>query len=341
MEFSNPDAKEGMDLESFAATQVGAVGDITASRKVKVPDIPIDEIGEYYLAKKPFPWHWGNSLYLEWFSQTNGRVVIESASYELRIVGSPVWEMSAEEEKLQQLANEKAMTGFMDTLAEVADGSASEGDPWNDSPQTEEKADRILHCNDILTDRIQARIEREGEGADFEQIIEQEIERMRSESGDAEIEWTDNVSDLASELELEFDDDEFDLEDHALAERAQELAHQLIEESREKKWVPPGAMEDHPAAYLVESVTKAAAKLAGALNGQTWPPEIDDCGMMIAQLKRARVYLDDAQTALVSCQEQKLIAIEAMGYVLVEVADVAKESDEIISELRDRLEEGR
>lgn len=341
LEFTNPEPKS-MDLRGLTAQQIGAVGDITASRKVKVPDIPMDEIGEYYLAKKPFPWHWGNSLYLEWFSESNGRVVIESASFELKIVGEPVWEMSAEEEKLQQLANQKAITGFMDTLTEAVDGSASEGDDWNGSPQTEEEADRMLHRNGILSDRIQARIEREGEGADFEQIIEEEVKRMRSESSDAEIEWTDDVVDLESELEMEYDDDdEFDSGDHALAERAQELALQLIGESREKKWVPQGAMEDHPAAYLVESVTKAAAKLAGALNGQTWPPEIDDCGMMIAQLKRARVYLDDAQTALVSCQEQKLIAIEAMGYVLVEVADIAKESDEIITELRDRLEDGR
>jgi hypothetical protein len=52
------------------------------------------------LAKKPFPWHWGNALYLEWFSQSNGRVVIETASYVLKIVGEPHWEMSPEEEKL-------------------------------------------------------------------------------------------------------------------------------------------------------------------------------------------------------------------------------------------------
>jgi hypothetical protein len=87
----------------------------------------------------------------------------------------------------------------------------------------------------------------------------------------------------------------------------------------------------------VESAAKAGAKMAGALNGQDWPPGIDHCGMIIARLKRARVYLDDAITALESCQEQKLIEIEIMGVVFVEVIDIAKEADDIIAELRARL----
>ena len=70
LEFVNPAPKPGL-AASFAARQHGTTGDITASRKVKVPDIPLDQIGEYYAAHKPWPWHWGNSLYLEWFSDAN------------------------------------------------------------------------------------------------------------------------------------------------------------------------------------------------------------------------------------------------------------------------------
>jgi hypothetical protein len=116
LEFVNPGPKPD-DLGRFALVQKGTAGDITASRKVKVPDIPLDRIGEYYAARKPFPWHWGNSLYLEWFSETNGRVVIESAGYDLRIVGEPAWEMTPEEEVDQRRANGEAMTGFMERLS--------------------------------------------------------------------------------------------------------------------------------------------------------------------------------------------------------------------------------
>lgn len=340
LRFTNPEPKV-VDRDGLTIEQKGIVGDMTASRKVKVPEIPLDEIGDYYLAKKPLPWHWGNALYLEWFSQSNGRVVLETASYELRIVGEPRWEMSPEEEKLQRIANEQAMTGFMDTLSDASDAGANEDAEWNDSPQTEEEADRMLHRNDILTDRIHARLEQEGEDADLEQIIENEIKRLSGETNEVDIGWMDGLPDFASEMEKGFDVDELDPFEHPLVERARELAAQLIEAERDKQWVPEGAMEEHPAAYLVECVAKAGAKLAGALDGQVWPPEIDECGMIIAQLKRARVYMDDAITALESCQEQKLIEVEIMGVVFVEIIDIAKEADDIIAELRARLKDGR
>ena len=44
-----------MDRDGLTTEKQGIVGDITASRKVKVPDILLDEIGDCYLAKKPFP----------------------------------------------------------------------------------------------------------------------------------------------------------------------------------------------------------------------------------------------------------------------------------------------
>lgn len=131
LEFTNPEPKAG-DLGNFAAVQKGLAGDISASRKVKVPDIPMDQIGEYYAAKKPFPWHWGNSLYLEWFSERNGRVVIESASYELKIVGESAWEMTPEEEETQRRANGEAMTTFMERLAAAAEAAEDDSEEEND-----------------------------------------------------------------------------------------------------------------------------------------------------------------------------------------------------------------
>ncbi len=135
LEFANPEPQPGLP-ESFAARQTGSTGDITASRKVKVPDIPLDQIGEYYAARKPFPWHWGNSLYLEWFSARNGRVVIESASYVLKIVGDPAWEMTPEQETEQRKANGEAITGFMNELTEAA---ADEPDEFTEENEGNEE----------------------------------------------------------------------------------------------------------------------------------------------------------------------------------------------------------
>lgn len=133
LEFTNPEPKAG-DLAGLAPLQQGSVGDITASRKVKVLEFPLDQMHLYYKTGKKMPWHWGNSLYLEWFSERNGRVVIETASFDLKIVGDPAWEMSEAEETEQRKVNGTAMTGFMDRLTDTVEAD----DPTEGSEENEE-----------------------------------------------------------------------------------------------------------------------------------------------------------------------------------------------------------
>ena len=111
LKFTNPEAKPGTGSD-LAAYQQGSVGDMTASRKVKVPECTMDELMEFYKAKQPFPWHWGNSLYLEWYSTTNGRVVIEAAHYQLELDAEPAWIFTEEDEVSQQAASAEAMDGL-------------------------------------------------------------------------------------------------------------------------------------------------------------------------------------------------------------------------------------
>ena len=365
LEFTNPEPKAG-DLGSLALLQTGAVGDISASRKVKVPDIPMNQIGEYYAAKKPFPWHWGNCLYLEWFSESHGRVVIESASYELKIVGEPAWEMSAEEEEAQRKANGEAITGFMAQLDEAVSGhedtefnatsdkmaaEREEISAWDEKPQTEAAAEQMQARSDLLSDRVQARLKREGDSADYETILHEEIERLRREHGEPEptreqlarnAEWIEEMN-RAGEEALKNPDPELEAEmdiEHPLAERAFELSLQVQGTAEEEGWIPDDASQEHPAAELSGAIMIAAAKLAGALNGRHWPPGIDECAGIIVRLKKAREYLDDALRAMESCQEEKLVNLQHLGPVLVEVIDLAHDADEIIAELRERLERG-
>ena len=135
LEFVNPDPKPG-NLAGIATLQVGVVGDCTASRKVKVPEVSMDELRALYEQRKPFPWHWGNSLYLEWFSATNGRVVIESASYRLTVAPDIAWEMSEAEEQEQRCVNAEAMADFMQRLTEAAEaeGEHEEGPEGDEKP---------------------------------------------------------------------------------------------------------------------------------------------------------------------------------------------------------------
>ena len=362
LEFVNPAPKPGL-RGSFAARQVGSVGDITASRKVKVLDFPLEDLHLYYKTGREMPWHWGNSLYLEWFSEFNGRVVIESASFELKVVGEPAWEMTDAEEETQRRANAAAMGGFMDKLGEAVarsqeteseneDDEESEGEgETEERPMTEAEADAMQARSDLLNDRIAARLEREGDDADFERIMDEEITRLRRERGEPEpteeqlqrnAEWLDELN-AAAEEALANPDEELAAElreEHPLVSRAVELALRLRRQAEEENWVPADAGPEHPVQELLDATLCVGPKLAGALNGREWPPELEFCAHTIVRLKKAREYLDDAVRAMESCQEERLLTPPQLGPMLVDVGNLASEVDELIAELRARLERG-
>ena len=68
------------NLDGLTPEQIGVCGDLTVSRKVRIPPEPVREwILKGAPGRDSLPW--GNCDYLEWFSETNGRVVIESTHY--------------------------------------------------------------------------------------------------------------------------------------------------------------------------------------------------------------------------------------------------------------------
>jgi hypothetical protein len=369
--FINPEPKPGLDA-SFATRQHGAAGDITASRKVKVPDIPLDQIGEYYAARKPFPWHWGNSLYLEWFSTANGRVVIESASYQLTISPDSTWDMTPAEEETQRAANGAALGNFMERLAgavpakpDDADDKADpvdsdDADDTDDSnhPFSEEDAEKMLADSDKLTDRVMARMEKEGETADFETILEEELERARKERGEPDptpeqlAERDRRIEELNAAAEEALREEETEQwkdraggshrEKHPLAERAYEFGLRVRQEVAAHNWIPKNSQQEHPVEELTNSLARSAAKLAGALNSHCddWPPPLILCGTTIVLLKRAAGFLDDAKLAAESCGEESLVDPAWLAGVVREMDAIAAEAAALIAELRARLKEG-
>lgn len=73
---------------------------------------------EAYLMKKrgePVPEHMANCLYLEWFSEANGRVVIESTDYHL-VISAPEWRLTPAEETERAGKAASGMINFMKRL---------------------------------------------------------------------------------------------------------------------------------------------------------------------------------------------------------------------------------
>lgn len=119
LKFINPQKQTpDLSLDSLHAIQRGTIGDITASRKVRVFDVPVEEA--YTMSKRgeKSPEHLANCLYFEWFSDSNGRVVIESADYILEM-SEPEWRMTPEENIERAKLAADGMNRFMRRLSSI------------------------------------------------------------------------------------------------------------------------------------------------------------------------------------------------------------------------------
>ena len=347
------------DLKQLAPVQEGVVGDITASRKVKVPDCTPEELEALYEARKPFPWHWGNALHLEWFSERNGRVVIESAAYALKLDATATWTMTPGEEAEQRNANGRAMTDFLDRATAAL--AASQGDAEEDlsePPQSEAeaKADAESARMDLLMDRVSARLERERLDDDaFDRIWWEERERLRIERGEPapepltpeqeaeEAAWIEELNAVTAEAVEEAEAElragrRPERADHPLVGRCSGLGIRLFNEIRERDLLPAGAGEEHPLHEIPFGITTAGAKLAGALNGpfadRQWPPEALYAGDTLVRLKKARGHLRDALRALDSADESNLGTQAWRDGIRSEAKAILEEVRRLIREVR-------
>ena len=289
LRFRNPEPKPqaSTDLES---PQKGVVGDMTASRKNKVPLVSGEEFAAMYAARQQIPFCWKNTLYLEWFSETNGRVVIETCDFALEL-SEHVWEMDDDAEEAQKLANMQAMRDFMNLLVrriEPTDRPGDDGDDEEDEFQWEER----LKESDRLADA-------------YQEVLEKYLDDPDAERKEAfAMGWDGLLEALAEENETpepveatwqpeESDDENWDedadMRQHPLQAKAQELVIRGIDLTR--------AGGEHPAAPALNSaLMQVAGKLAGALNGDYER----ETGYVLAMLKRCLGWQNDA---LAACSE--------------------------------------
>ncbi len=314
LQFENPSPRTTADAEALDIDQAGIVGDMTASRKNKVPTVSEEEFHELYQNDREIPYEWRNTLYLEWFSEINGRVVIESASYILTI--SPhEWEMDEDAEDAQKLANLNSMRDFM---AQVIRRRDPEGPELETSEELDEFAwEERLKESDRLTDAYQEVLEKYMEDSDSEQkeafvmgwdgLLDALAER--DEAGGEDFPGQDKAYRSSAEGDEDFDDDDEepdeddfgeaddepygDEEDHPLQAQAQELAMRAMDVLQRD--AGPGT----PSYILITNLLQVSGKLAGVLNGRGsgYEPET---GFVLAVLKRCLNWLNEAVGA---CQE--------------------------------------
>ena len=301
LQFENPSPMAWPDLESLNIDQIGIIGDMTASRKNRVPTVSEEKIHELYQNNLEIPCEWRNTLYLEWFSDINGRVVIESAAYRMTI-SQHEWEMDVDAEDAQKLANMNAMRDFMSM---VIKRHHVEETPADSTDEMDEFAwEERLKESDRLTEAYQEVLEKYVEDSDSEQkeafvmgwdaLLDALAERDEA-GGDSE-----DLLDFDDEDGDDFlEDDELDgAEEHPLQVKAQELAMRAMD------LLPKDARAGTPAYQLITHLLEVSGKLAGALHGRGSGFEPEP-GFVLALLKRCLNWLNDAVGAC-----HKLIEVE-------------------------------
>jgi len=349
--FENPDAIP-MATKPPAPQQRGPAGDITAARKVRVFDVPTDEAIAMSRRGETPPEHMANAVYLEWFSERSGRVVIESADYRLQI-SEPAWRYTKEEiaERDRRIVEEE--TPF--AIAITQDGETQEWD--------EIRYEQFLRESDARTERYGRLLEKYADHPDSERIIAREMgwtwleEALDQQEKEKEQEQEQETDALEAKVHKE-DDDAFeeDMEDyelpppdpmregidwvrdgrgrisHPIQKRANDALHLLLDELEAAGHFPEE--QDEQLADFVSCFMTVSAKLAGALGGIARGDDLFEPGMVIAWLKRILEILNQTIAAADAIKDKRFLAAERFTYYRRELFVIREKILELITQLR-------
>ena len=353
LSFENPDPIP-MTTKPPAPQQRGPAGNITAARKVRVFDVPIDEAIAMSRRGETPPEHMANSVYLEWFSERSGRVVVESADYRLQI-SEPVWRYTKEEiaERERRIAGEE--TPF--AIAITQDGETQEWD--------EVRYEQFLRESDALTERYGRLLEKYADHPDSERIIAREMgwtwleEALDREDEEKENQQEKEAEDLEVKMDQEKKDESGDdIEDyelpppdpiregidwvrderghilHPIQKRAHDVLHALLDELKAAGHFPEE--EDEQLADFVSGFMTLSAKLAGALGGIARGDDFFEPGMVIAWLKRVLEVLNTSIAAADIISRTRFLPTERFAYYRSELFAIREAILELMTQLRSR-----
>jgi hypothetical protein len=343
-----------MTTKPPASQQRGPAGDITAARKVRVFDVSIEQALAMSRRGERPPEHVANAMYLEWFSERSGRVVIESADYRLQI-SQPAWRYTNEEiaEREQRIAEEE--TPF--AIAITQDGETQEWD--------EVRYEQFLRESDAVTERYGRLLEKYGNHPDSERIIAREMgwtwleEALDQQEEEKENKQEKMAKDLDPNAGHENEDDaEDDLQDyelpppdplregidwvrndrgrivHPIEKRAHDALRTLLDELKGAGHFPEE--KDDELAEFVSGFMTLSAKLAGALGGVARGDDFFEPGMVIAWLKRVLDILNKTMATADVAVGTELLSADRFAFYRRELFAIREEVLELIEELRSR-----
>jgi hypothetical protein len=320
-------------LEALAREQRGAAGDLTASRKARVLDVPVAEAYSASKRGEKPPEHLANALYLEWFSQTNGRVVIESVEYQMTI-SPPEWQLTPEEDEQRARDAASAMNDFLATLTRAIE-QHQRGQPDHDEPWDEHDYERFLRESDARTEKYGELLDKYGDSDEAEAKVAKEMGWDRELSEEEAEERAQRIEEMNRACEEALHEPDPEPEPHregidwirtADGDLHHPLQHRCFE-SAMKYWHLLKALgeeifEDEDVADFSFEFQTTGVKLAGALDGIARGNDFRDAAFTVAYLKRALAHLHKAQSGLEAIAPKDLLPAETIAEARQELFEI-------------------
>jgi len=343
--FSNPQKRVShLHLDSLNPMQHGSIGDLTASRKVRVFDVPLTEALDMIHRQQKPPEHMANSLYLEWFSEANGRVVIESADYGLKI-SAPEWRLTPEEDAQRAQDAAAGMAGFMGKLTEAIE-QQQRGQKDPEAEWDEHDYEKLMKESDARTDKYIELLDKYGDSDEAEEKIAKEMGWLSEDENEDDrisVEEMNRITEEAlNEPPPEPDPhregiDWIRTEDgdlchplqHRCSESAMKFWHQADELGFEK-------LADKDLDQFIFEFQTTGAKLAGALNGIAEGRGFTDPAFIVACLKRALDHLHKSQAGLEAVAPKNILPAKMISEARQELFEIREGILKLMDEFRGR-----
>lgn len=329
----------------FDPLQRGRIGHLSASQKVRVFTIPDEEAFEMMDRGEKPPERVANALYLEWFSEGNGRVVIESADFALRI-SPPEWRLSAEEEAQRVNDVEKGWGRFSQQLNEAV-AKQMEGAKSPEAEWDEHDYEKFLKESDARTDKYMELQEKYGESPEAEAKIAKEMgwtRELTEEEAEEERRHVEEMNRVCEEA-LKEPEPEPDTAREGIdwirtedGDLRHPLQHRCFESSV-KFWRQVGELglkksDDEDLGRFLFEFQTTGAKLAGALNGLAAGRGCRDNAFTVAYLKRALDHLHQSQAGLEAVAPKRLLPEKMIAEARRELFAIREGILNLMQELR-------
>jgi hypothetical protein len=349
LKFKNPAKTFPMRKKpGFNPLQRGKIGNLSASQKVRVFTIPDAEAFEMMDRGEKPPERTANALYLEWFSEGNGRVVIESANFELNI-SAPEWRLTSAEEQ-QRAQDAEAGWGMFSRQLNEALEKQKRGQKDPEAEWDEHDYEKFMKECDARTDKYMELREKYGDSDEAEAKIAKEmgwISEGENESEDDDelmsVEEMNRICEEAANEPLPEPEPHREGIDWIRTARG-DIRHPLqhrCHESAMKVWRECDELglkesEDEDLQQFIFEFHTTGAKLAGALHGIARGRGPRDGAFTVAYLKRALDHLHQAQSELEAVAPKKLLPEKMISEARKELFEIREGILKLMDEFRGR-----